>query len=127
MIKKKRKIKKRESFKAIVATAVIIFLVSLFIGFITFSNWRINQKRAELMSRAEELQKEIDELSKRNEELKNGISQIQSSDYQEEKLYEQGYKKPGEEVVVVLPSKEGEKGETEKKSFWQKIREKFGF
>ena len=77
------------------------------------------------MSRAEELQKEIDELSKRNEELKNGISQTQSSDYQEEKLYEQGYKKPGEEVVVVLPPKEGEKGETEKKNFWQKIWERF--
>ena len=127
MIQKKRKIKKRESFKPMVASAVVIFLVSLFIGFMAFSNWRINEKRAGLIKQAEELQKEIDELTKRNEELKNGISQTQSSDYQEEKLYEQGYKKPGEEVVVVLPPKEGEKGETEKKSFWQKIWERLGF
>lgn len=80
------------------------------------------------MEQAEELQKEIDELAKRNEELKNGISQTGKDEYWEEKLYEQGYKKPGEEVVVVLPPKEGEKGgEAEKKSFWQKFLEKFGF
>lgn len=128
MIHRKRKIKKGESFKDIFVGTIAAFVIILFIGFLVFSNWRINQRRGELIKQAENLRREIQILEKRNEALKAGISQTESDEYWESKLYEQGYKKPGEEVVVVLPPKENEKGsETEKKGVWQKILEKLGF
>ena len=127
MIRKKRKIRKRESFRAIIAPAVIIISISIFLGFLFVSNLRIYQRRSEFRKRAEDLQKEVDLLIKRNEELKAGISQTERSEYWEEKLYEQGYKKPGEEVLVVLPP-EGEEGEgKEEKGFWQTILEALRF
>ena len=46
----------------------------------------------------------------------------------EEKAREQGYKKPGEEQVVVLPpEEENQTPLEEEKSFWQRILEKLGF
>ena len=77
---------------------------------------------------AEDFKKEIQILEKKNQELRAGITQTESESYWEERIREQGYKKPGEEQIVVLPPEGGEEGETGgQKSLWQRILEKIGF
>lgn len=74
------------------------------IGFLAFQNFRIYQKRSELSSIAQELRAQVSALEQRKAQLEAGLVEIQSIEYQEEVLREQGlYQKPGEEVVTVLP------------------------
>ena len=123
-----KKIKKESSYKTIFFSVIAIILILFFIGFLIFSNWRIHQRRAELTSQIEELEKEIEGLEKRNQELKAGISQLSDESYLEEAAREKlGLKKPGEEVVVVLPPPETEEEAPPKKGIWQKILEILGF
>ena len=128
MIAKNRKIKKTgKSWNIFFSILIGIFFLGL-VGFLVVSNLKINQKRAELINKIEELKKETQLLEKKNEELKAGIFQTESDVYWEAKLYEQGYKKPGEEAVVVLPP--AGKDETtvpKEKNFWENLLEKFGF
>jgi len=101
-------------------SSLLALFLLLIAGFLVFSNLKINQKRAELKNRIEELRKEVELLEKRNEELKSGIFQTESDAYWEAKLYEQGYKKPGEEAIVVLPPEEEASLEkpAEEKKWW---------
>ncbi len=122
MIAKNKRIKKDGRFQNIFFSVIIgIFLFGV-IGFFVSSNIKINQKRTEMIGRIEELKKEIEVLEKKNEELQSGIIQTGSESYWEEKMREQGYKKPGEEAVVVLPPEEQqEESAGEEKNFWEKI------
>ena len=87
------------------------------------------QKRADIVSQINDMGKQIGDLDKKNQELKVGISQFSDEKYLEESAREKlGLKKPGEEVVVVLPPPETKKEiPAEKKSFWQAFLEKLGF
>jgi cell division protein FtsB len=87
----------------------------------------MDQKRAELLLRLEKLKKEVQTLEERNAQLKVGVSQVTQDEYWEEKIREQGYKKPGEEVVVVKPEVKEEEKEEKEQSFWDKLLRKFGF
>ena len=128
MIQKTRKIKRGVSLKTISFSVIILLLIFFFIGFLIVSNWKINQRRAELISQITTLEKEIETLEKKNQELKAGASQFSDESYLEEMAREKlGLKKPGEEVVVVLPPPESEKEKPKEKNFWQKILEKLGF
>ena len=119
---------KRDSRQAIFFSALIGILVLGIISFLVVSNLKINQRRTELIERIESLRKEIQALDEKNENLRAGISRTQDESYWEEKVREQGYKKPGEEAVVVLPLEEYKEEPNEKeKSFWEKILEKLGF
>jgi cell division protein FtsB len=120
MIAKNRKIKRPGKFKDIFFSSLLALFLLLIAGFLVFSNLKINQKRAELTSKIEELRKEVELLEERNEQLKSGIFQTESDDYWEAKLYEQGYKKPGEEAIVVLPPEEESPSEetAEEKKWW---------
>ena len=52
----------------------------------------------------------------------------ENEDYQEEKIREQGYEKPGEQTVVVLPASNSEEDEIiDDYSFWQNILNKVIF
>ena len=126
MVTQKQKKKKRETFQAIFFSVLIgIFLIG-FVGFLIISNLRISQKRTELISQIEFLQKEIKILEGKNENLKAGILQTESDVYWEERVREQGFIKKGEKQVVV--KKETEEEEVEKgKSLKDKILEWFGF
>ncbi len=81
-----------------------------------------------MLERIESLKKEAQVLEEKNKELQAGILQTETESYWEERVREQGYKKPGEEAVVVLPPQEEKSTSTEKeKSFWQRFLEKIGF
>jgi len=130
MIPKSKKIRKKDSLRLLLWGIISIISISLIVGFLISSNWKVNQRRTELQAKADALKKEIEILEKRNQELRSGISNIQKEDYLEEAAREQfNLKKPGEEVVSVLsPEGKEKKEETQKeKNFWQKILEKIGF
>ncbi|MEK9135376.1 MAG: septum formation initiator family protein [Patescibacteria group bacterium] len=108
-----------------------IFLGVLAMGFIAFfiiSDLRITQRRKEMLSQIDILQKEIQATQEKNDKLKAGITQIGKDVYWEEKIREQGFKKPGEEQVVVLPP-QGSTVEPsqQQKNLWQKLLNKIGF
>lgn len=120
MIPKTKRIK-RGSSRNILSSVLLIITILAVIGFLTFSNLKINQRRAELRSQIEAIKKEIQFLEEKNQELRAGISRTESESYWEEKVREQGYKKPGEEQVVVLPPEESKEEKTKaEKSFWQR-------
>jgi len=127
MIAKTKRIEKGFG-KNIFSSVLIIISILAVVGFLIFSNLRISQRRAELRSQVEAIEKKIQLLEEKNQELRAGIIKTQSESYWEEKIREQGYKKPGEEQVVVLPPEESKEKETKaEKSFWQKFLEEIGF
>lgn len=128
MLAKKKRIKKGGNSQNIFFSILIgVFLFGI-VGFLLFSNLKINQKRTELIDKIEEIKKEIHLLEERNEQLKAGILQTESDAYWEARLYEQGYKKPGEEAVVVLPSEgKDETAVPKEKNFWENLLQKIGF
>jgi len=121
MISKSRRFKK-SSHQTIFFSILIGSLLVLVIGFLIFSNLKISQRRADLTARIGDLKKEIQILEKKNQELRAGITQTESESYWEERAREQGYKKPGEEqIVVLLPEGGGEGKAGGQKSLWQRI------
>ena len=121
MISENKKIKKRGERQGTFFAALIIVLLVGIVSFLVVSNLRITHKRSELLGRIEELNKEIQDLETKKQELQAGIIQTKSEVYWEEKLREQGYKKPGEESVVVLPPEEQTEEIIEEEGLWQKI------
>ena len=96
----------------------LVFLAIGVIGFLVFTNWKINQRRAELQQRIEVLKREIQISKEKITSLRAGISQTESKDYQTERLYEQGYVEKGATQVVILPQEEKVVEEEEEKSPW---------
>jgi hypothetical protein len=83
----------------------MLLVLGLGLGiFLIFHNIRIYQKRVELQERAENLRTQIVSLEQSKSELESAIQVGLTQEYQEKVLREQGlYKKPGEEVVTILP------------------------
>jgi len=137
MVTKFKRFKKGESHQSIFFSTFLGILVLIVIGFLVASNWKISQKRTELTTGIETLEKEIQILEERKQELEAGISQAGTEDYLEKEFREKlGLKKPGEEVVVVKPPPEGynlptahpeESAWQKLENFWQKILEKLEF
>ena len=126
MIAKRRK--KKKSFQEIFLSVLFVFFTLAIIGLLTVSNLKIRERRKELLSQIETLEKEIQNVEKKNQELKAGISESQTEDYLEKEAREKlGLKKPGEEVVAIkkIQSEEKQKEQKEEKSLWQKILEFF--
>lgn len=126
MVAKKEKVRKREFRQNLFFSILIgIFLLGA-VSFLVVSNLRMNQKRAELIDRIETLRTEIQALEGKNQQLRAGLIQTGSETYWEEKAREQGYKKPGEESVVVLPPEEkGQESIGEEKNFVEEILDWF--
>ena len=124
MIAKRRK--KKKSFQEIFLSVLFVFFTLAIIGLLAVSNFKIRERRKELLSQIETLEKEIQNVEKKNQELKAGISESQTEDYLEKEAREKlGLKKPGEEVVTIkkIQSEEKQKEQKEEKSLWQKILE----
>ncbi len=126
MITKKEKVRKREFRQNLFFSILIgIFLLGV-VSFLIISSLRLNQKRAELIDRIETLRIEIQALEGKNQQLKAGLIQTESETYWEEKVREQGYKKPGEESVVVLPPEDkGQESIGVERSFVEKFLDWF--
>ena len=126
MIAKRRK--KKKSFQEIFLSVLFVFFTLAIIGLLAVSNFKIRERRKELLAQIETLEKEIQNVEKKNQELKAGISESQTEDYLEKEAREKlGLKKPGEEVVAIkkIQSEEKQKEQKEEKSLWQKILEFF--
>jgi len=126
MIAKRRK--KKKSFQEIFLSVLFVFFTLAIIGLLAVSNFKIRERRKELLSQIETLEKEIQNVEKKNQELKAGISESQTEDYLEKEAREKlGLKKPGEEVVAIkkIQSEEKQKEQKEEKSLWQKFLEFF--
>ena len=128
MITKNKKFKKEDKTQDIFFSVFLTVLFFGAVGFLVVSNYRINQKRSEMLEKIDSLKKEIQVLQQKNKGLEVGISQATSTAYQEEKMREQGYQKPGEQNVVVLPPEDKTATTTEKaKNWWEKFLEKINF
>ena len=127
MVAKTKKREKGVSFQNVFFSFLIGFFLLGTVGFLVVSSLNINQKRSEMTERIGELKEEIRLLEERNDSLRAGIIDTESDVYWEEKMRERGYKKPGEEAVVVLPPEETKEEPTGEKSLWQKFLDKIGF
>lgn len=115
-------------YKNIFFPVILGLVILAAISFLVITDLRMNKKRLELNLKIENLRKEIGVLEKKKQELSAGISQIPTEGYLEKEARERfNLKKPGEEVVVVLPPEEiQEEKPEEQRSFWQRILEKLG-
>jgi len=89
-----------------VTISAILLLLFLFVaaGCLAFSSWRIRNKRTELETQIKQHQEESKSLEEKNQALKAKISRFKNKDLIEKEARERlSLKKPGEEVVVVLP------------------------
>lgn len=128
MIAKNKKIKKDDRGQDIFFSVFLAILFLGIIGYLIVSGNRIKSERAEMVGKIEALKKEIHDLEQQNNNLQSGISQATSTAYQEEKMREQGYQRPGEQnVVVVPPEKKLEVPAEEKKSWWERFLAKINF
>ena len=100
-----------------------LFLLMFFIGFLVFTNWRINQKRANLEAQIDILNKQYSGLKERNESLKSGLSNVTTESYLEEEARERlGFQKPGEKVVSVIGEEPlREENNSSGENLWEKI------
>ena len=123
MISKIKIFKSNTPFKDKFTLIILGILFFAIIGFLAVSNFRINKKKIELQSQADSLKKEIQILEEKREQLRAGILEGESETFLEKEARDRlGLKKPGEEVVAVLPPKETQGTSTqENKTFWQKI------
>lgn len=128
MIAKKRKSKNRWLGNFFLTIFFCIFVFSL-VFLLLSSNLKLKKKRAEILEKIAETQREIERLEKENQAFQNQILSKKSEDYLEKEAREHlGLKKTGEEVAVIL-EKEIEKSPLpqpkEERSFWQKLKEFF--
>lgn len=99
------KIPRTKKKKALKSRLVLVFggMAALgVIGFLAVSNWRIYRDRQAIQAEIGELHEQIQIMEERRKVLQAGLTAAQGQDFQEEKMRDQGYKKPGEEVIAVL-------------------------
>jgi cell division protein FtsB len=102
------------------------------IGYLAIADWRIYRAGAELKQRLTILQEQMQKLEQRNAELEMLLAKTQTEDYLEKTARERlNLKKPGENVVAIVPPEKQEAGlqktQETKQTFWQKILEKVPF
>ena len=103
---------------------VLGLLILTVTGFLALSNWRMLQRRRQLLARIEGLEKEIQILGKENQELQEGISQSFERTYLEKEAIERFNLKPeGTQVVVIKKEEKEEETVQPLKSFWQNFLE----
>lgn len=118
----KKKINKelKQSRQTKIFFGMMIASVLIITAGLIFSNIKVVQKRKLLLAKINGLKEEINYLQKKNDDLKEGVSQVEEDMYWETRLREQGYKKPGETVVVIKkPEAAAEKIDSQ--NLWQKF------
>lgn len=123
MIARFHKTRKRGSWQNTLFSLVLGMMALGLIGFLAISNWKIAANRRAIERQTADLTNQIRELEDRRGTLEAGLDAARQNDFQEEKIRDQGYKKPGEEVIAVLQSKSQEEQQAQEQtdSFWSKI------
>lgn len=122
----KKKTAREDVFAILLISMLGIFIILMLL----ISNIRLYSKNYELKKKSVDLNKELYVLESKNEELENLFMQASQKDHLEKIIREKGlYKKPGEEVVVVVPPESSGKFEDletpESRNVWDKILEYF--
>jgi cell division protein FtsB len=102
------KSRKKVSLKSQLVWAATGLAALAVIAFLAISNWRLFRDSRALNDQVSKLQEQIQILEERRATLKAGINAAQGEAFQEEKMREQGYKKPGEEVIAVLQDEQSD-------------------
>ena len=122
------KIRKKSSLKSKFVSAAAGLAALAVVAFLALSNWRIYNSRQALDVEIKKMQGQIQILEERRDALKAGLNAAQGESFQEEKMREQGYKKPGEEVIAVLQdgqtSATKQDGTVSGDTFWSDLWEK---
>lgn len=128
MIPKYRQIKKRGSLQDIFFMVFFGFLILTVIGFLSVANFRISQKRSAMNSQIEKLKAEIKDAEEKKRQLEARLTESSGDEFLEKEAREKlNLKKPGEEVVAILPAEEEKNEEPMKQNFWDKILGKLKF
>jgi cell division protein FtsB len=131
MLSKKRIFKKRKSIDIfnLLKILFISFVVLVILLYLIDANIKINNERNKLATRLESAKKELENLERQKKDYESRLSKIYSDEFWEKNLRDQGYKKPEEEVFVVLPPENSTSTvkAPENESFLKKILEKFKF
>lgn len=125
MIPQFLKFKKVRSWRMVFLYIFLGLLYVAIMAFLFISNTKIYQKRTKLEARVNQLKQQIQDIQGKNDTLKAGISENNDENYLEKEAREKlNLKKPGEEVVVVLPPAQIQEVKVEeKKTLWEKILE----
>lgn len=127
--KKKREFSKNHFFIKIGGILLLIVVAGLL-----FADFKIYQKKKELLSQVLTYENQIAQIKKRNEALKEGIANSSNSDYIEKVAREElDMQKPGEKVVgFIMPKQKPEQAQTKDNSWlgwlsgaWGWIKSKF--
>ncbi len=124
MIAKNQK-KRKSIFANKIFVAFFGFSAIFIIGFLIFSNYKIYEKRAEMKSAIQELEKQIQEKELEKEKLLLQIEQSYEIDNLERKIREQGYKKENEKVVVIKKQEQEKEVIEQEQNFVEKFLNKF--
>ena len=115
----KLKKNKRENKQSLIFLISLGLALTVIVGFLVISNFRINQKRTELSGQREYLQRQLQALEEKKDRLQAQISDSIQDDYLETEVRERfNLKKPGEEVVVVLPPEDQPVQQEEQQQWW---------
>ena len=126
MIAKNKKIK-NESKQTIFFSVLLGVLIFTVIGYLVVSNLRINARRTELKAQLIKLQTELNALEAKKSQLQAQVSEATNDEYLDKEARETfNLKKPGEEVVTILPAENNVNGQKEA-SFLEKIIDKIKF
>jgi cell division protein FtsB len=118
MITKTKK-NKNSDRSSLIFSVVLGILILGVVGFLVGSNLKINEKRAELNSQLEGLRIEYQALLEKKKQLQAQVSQSAEDQYLEQEARERfNLRKPGEEVVTILPPEEKEESGKEKEKKW---------
>ena len=123
MVARFPKNKKRGAWQQVAVTVLLGIPVLALIAFLGVSDLRIYKNRGDADARVMKLKQQIQTLQDQSAALKDGLDQANQDNFQESKLRDQGYKKPGEEVWAVVgkndQTKEGAAANTG--NFWTDI------
>lgn len=125
MVTKFKKNKKSKNQSVVLPVFLGVLIIGA-IGFLIYSNLKINEKRTKLNIRIESLKEQIKVLEERKNGLQANVSYRKSEEYLEEVARDKlNLMKPGEKVVAVTKEEHSEAKE-EKKGFFKKILERVG-
>lgn len=110
---------KQEVRQSLIFSILLGLLILAIVAFLLVSNFKISKKRAELNEQREYLEQQLKLLEEKRNQLQSQISESVSEDYLETEARENfNLKKPGEEVVTVLPAEEKQQSKEVQEVKW---------